>query len=169
MRPTSGFLIATLAKSLGIEKKTVSVYVRNLIEAEQLPSGARGVNAVCMTSFDVAVALISLLGTRHPTLAAEATTFFGSFTGRLGGPFVWELSDVLSSAEDHEYEVAVTRDGPSPCAQITFGNSVRTFYPDRPYVGKKLQFSRLAEEVTLFHDQIAEIGSAFPHEPAPST
>lgn len=76
--PTIGTLTRRIAEAMGVEEKTVTVFVRRLREEEWLKTGARGVNAPSMNYLDAARIMLALLVTDKPSAACDAINDFGS-------------------------------------------------------------------------------------------
>lgn len=76
--PTIGTLTRRIAEAMGVEEKTVTVFVRRLREEEWLTTGARGVNAPSMNYLDAARIVLALLVTDKPSAACDAISDFGS-------------------------------------------------------------------------------------------
>lgn len=86
-----GPFIKFIADALAEDEKTVAIYVRELLNAGLLTTGARGVNAPHMLPLDAARVVTALLATDRPSQAVEMVKRYGVMQAKLDG-----LSDDLA-------------------------------------------------------------------------
>lgn len=73
-----GPFIKFIADALAEDEKTVAIYVRELLNAGLLTTGARGVNAPHMLPLDAARVILALLATDRPSQAVDAVKRYGA-------------------------------------------------------------------------------------------
>lgn len=77
-----GPFIKFIADALAEDEKTVAIYVRELLNAGLLTTGARGVNAPHMLPLDAARVVTALLATDRPSQAVEMVKRYGAMRAK---------------------------------------------------------------------------------------
>lgn len=77
-----GPFIKFIADALAEDEKTVAIYVRELLNAGLLTTGARGVNAPHMLPLDAGRVITALLATDKPSQAVEVVQRYGAMRAK---------------------------------------------------------------------------------------
>lgn len=77
-----GPFIKFIADALAEDEKTVAIYVRELLNAGLLTTGARGVNAPHMLPLDAARVILALLATDRPSQAVASVKRYGAMRAK---------------------------------------------------------------------------------------
>lgn len=90
-----GPFIKFIAEALAEDAKSVAIYVRELLDAGLLTTGARGVNAPHMLPLDAARVILALLATDRPSQAVAMVKRYGAMRAKLDG-LSGGLADLLA-------------------------------------------------------------------------
>lgn len=90
-----GPFIKFIAEALAEDAKSVAIYVRELLDAGLLTTGARGVNAPHMLPLDAARVILALLATDRPSQAVAMVKRYGAMRAKLDG-LSGDLADLLA-------------------------------------------------------------------------
>lgn len=156
--------IPLMVRMLGVEEKTLRMYLKYLRDAGMFSTGARGVNAPDITALDAARVIIAVLASPSPSRAVRDVEFFGALLPAYHecnwGPlelFAHQpdktLLDVVVDCLEHEvpYEVgglANIRISDDGNAQIENEN-FRVIYHDRAFSDAMHDASTVKEKVEI--------------------
>ncbi|MDD8022785.1 MAG: hypothetical protein PHX82_06720 [Paracoccaceae bacterium] len=70
--------IPLMVRMLGVEEKTLRMYLKYLRDAGMFSTGARGVNAPDITALDAARVIVAVLASPSPSRAVKDVEFFGA-------------------------------------------------------------------------------------------